>query len=379
MRCVSQTLGLVIGLALFLLFSGSTGTAQNALTVCPRGCEFTKIQDAIDAATAGDTISVQPGFYRENLRMTKSLMLQGADMASVMMSDGAAPTIDIVGDPNAPLQVTIEGFTIVGTLNPQLTDVGIQSRFARVTISRNVITRHGSYGVRIVNGVATIRANTLTVNGGAIALGSPSGAITLTTIERNLITKNRKPLSGIMEGNGSISLLGQSGDAQVTENVITENEGDGLDLSLGPAFWTIARNTIASNTGAGVTLGSSVFGRIQIESNTISRNGGDGLFLKGGNRVFVFSNLIASNGQDGIRLDPSSSADIFLMDNRIREQKLWGIGGLIKACHPESADAKETLVGSIRGQDNVIPDKSEVGGNQRGDVCPEGLRFLKNK
>ena len=86
------------------------------LTVCETGCDFDTIQDAIDAAEAGDTIEVGPGTYTENIVINKDLTLQGAGWADTIIK-GVAPT----GDPgmlriDAP-NVVVDGFTIRGVGN----------------------------------------------------------------------------------------------------------------------------------------------------------------------------------------------------------------------------------------------------------------------
>ncbi|HOS83245.1 MAG TPA: hypothetical protein PK445_11025, partial [Methanolinea sp.] len=42
-------------------------------TVCPSGCNFTTIQEAINAASEGDTILVMAGEYHEHIVVNKTL------------------------------------------------------------------------------------------------------------------------------------------------------------------------------------------------------------------------------------------------------------------------------------------------------------------
>lgn len=58
-------------LAAFVIFS--TLSSAGELTVCPEGCDYTKIQDAVDFANSGDTIIVGDGTYTENVKVDKSL------------------------------------------------------------------------------------------------------------------------------------------------------------------------------------------------------------------------------------------------------------------------------------------------------------------
>ena len=52
------------------------------LTVCPSSCVYSRIQDAIDAASPGDTVAVGSGTYVENLVVSKPLTLQGVHHGS---------------------------------------------------------------------------------------------------------------------------------------------------------------------------------------------------------------------------------------------------------------------------------------------------------
>ncbi|MDH7504895.1 MAG: hypothetical protein QHH25_01970, partial [Candidatus Acetothermia bacterium] len=63
---------LIIALAL------TAGTEQAPiLTVCPSGCQFAKLQEAIEAASEGDSIQIGAGIYRENLVIRKRVTLTG--------------------------------------------------------------------------------------------------------------------------------------------------------------------------------------------------------------------------------------------------------------------------------------------------------------
>ena len=61
------------------------------ITVCPKGCDHTTIQAALDAAAEeGDLILIGPGIWRENLYTNKQLTLRGSgpDLTIIDGSDG---------------------------------------------------------------------------------------------------------------------------------------------------------------------------------------------------------------------------------------------------------------------------------------------------
>jgi hypothetical protein len=108
------------GAMLGLLVGGPELAAQRTITVCSSGCDYATIQQAIDAASAGDTIEVRAGTYLENLtiRDKQDLILQGAGRDQVTL-DGSLraaerdiiPGILILNSKN----ITVRGFKIINS------------------------------------------------------------------------------------------------------------------------------------------------------------------------------------------------------------------------------------------------------------------------
>jgi len=72
------------------------------------GANYTRIQDAINNATAGDTIEVYGGTYYENVNVTKQLTLRGIGMP-VVDARGSGSVITLSAD-----GIILEGFTAIG-------------------------------------------------------------------------------------------------------------------------------------------------------------------------------------------------------------------------------------------------------------------------
>ena len=151
--------------ALVLVLSLSLVTAVPAaattITVGPGGpptYDYASIQDAIDAASPGDTITVAAGTYAETVVIDKQLTLQGTDSASTII-DASVGTLDYgilltAGGVSASQRLTIKGLTIKNSPSH-----GIKAYKAGglnldyVTLDDVVLTLNTNRGMEIHNGV----------------------------------------------------------------------------------------------------------------------------------------------------------------------------------------------------------------------------------
>jgi parallel beta-helix repeat protein len=97
---------------------------------------YTKIQDAIDDASDGDTVFVYNGTYYENVEVDKSINLIGEDRnITKIINDGIYYyAVDISAD-----YVNINGFTIKGFSDGQVAGIEISGSSSNNTIIGNLI------------------------------------------------------------------------------------------------------------------------------------------------------------------------------------------------------------------------------------------------
>ena len=71
---------IVLAIAAIMLIAGFA--QASTLKVCPTGCNYTSIQDAVYAAHPNDTIEVHSGTYNESVILTKNIDFNGIDTGS---------------------------------------------------------------------------------------------------------------------------------------------------------------------------------------------------------------------------------------------------------------------------------------------------------
>jgi nitrous oxidase accessory protein NosD len=83
---------LVCGVLVASLTAASSAWA--AKTVCATGCSSTSIQSAINAASAGATITIGPGSYSENVVVNKQVTLKGSGTGTVIYPATSKPVCE---------------------------------------------------------------------------------------------------------------------------------------------------------------------------------------------------------------------------------------------------------------------------------------------
>lgn len=253
---------LAVRLVLLVLVAAAIGASTQGggavLTVCPSGCQFSKIQDAINAAKEGDIIKVEAGAYRENLVISKKLTIQGVSPDEVMLEplNTDEPTVVIQKTEG----VIITGLTLfdmkaVGLLvrsshvkvlsNKIITDqVGIKAfgfNLEEVTIQGNHFNRlqRGGVGIMLLGQIrGMIHENQILNQAAGIVLGG----FVQSDIRGNQIFKN---WDGIV--------VGAFGEATLIGNQVIRNRNDGIRLA-DKVMATLLENRISLNDGYGVSL-----------------------------------------------------------------------------------------------------------------------------
>lgn len=228
---------------------------------------YTKIQDAINASNDGDAVFVYTGIYYENVNINKSITLKGQNKNNTIIDGGKVSNVVYITGESA----SINGFTIRNggySNNNDLAGVKVRAKYvvindniilnnsyfgiiieqtiimakAYLTISNNIITKNNNYGIYFNSDYNTISGNEISLNKYGIFLAGDSNynMIISNTIESNA---NGIVLNGYIHGNFNT----------VKSNIIQDN-------SNGIALWTSNSNNI--------------------EKNTITNNGGYGIFLE---------------------------------------------------------------------------------------------------
>ncbi len=249
-----------------LLAVGSAALADSAVAAVGE-TSYSTIQSAIDAASPGAVIEIEPGTYVENLTIDKPLTLRGNRQGDILLqaADPESPAISIRGGG----LVAVSGFTITGS------NVGVQVDETQVLLHDNSISVQEA-GIQGWNFAQT----------GSVVMGNHFVG----------------PSSGhVLYGTGLI-LLGVA-DWTVIGNTF-EDLATGLLLAGGAAIHV--ENNQVSACGNGIRIGSVA--SVTLLQNEIVGNCVSGIVLSESAHVQLTENTIRSNAQCGVRLaDPVES------------------------------------------------------------------------
>ena len=204
-------------------------------TVCSSGCDFTLIQDAVDAATEDDTIQLSAETYLENVTVPKSLTIRGAGRMSTIVSGGYIPFSRVFTiDPHT--ESTFADMTIEKGWDVHGGGIGSSEfeEYFPLTLDNCILrdnwARWGGaiqYPGDVVITNTLITGNVAEYGGGAYLGSEPNTRITIS----NTIIANNSAVGYEGNGRGDAGGLATAFDADVTINA-TEITGNSAAYDL---------------------------------------------------------------------------------------------------------------------------------------------------
>lgn len=227
--------------------------------------QFSKVQDAINAAKPGDTVYVCPGTYTEKVTITKKLTLRGKEVKGQQLplltavgAGGISNSDDAIVRVENTQDVTVRDLRITGDFaaNPNQAVRGIVvSNAKKVSVEHNTISNcFFAIEFRAGSDKGEIRKNTLAASGSGINVEENSE----TKVSSNTMTFD--PTKGFPFGVNVV----KAQKAEVRENTIT-GAIEGIQISSSTA--QVSSNTIKSPEIAGIVLAFA--SKSTVRNNTI--------------------------------------------------------------------------------------------------------------
>lgn len=237
--------------------------------------DFAGVQEAVNAAKAGDTIEVHSGTYYENVDLNKPLSLKGVDTGA------GAPVVDAGGNGCAITlsadKIALMGFVATNSSNSR-GQAGISVMSSNNIIMGNRVLNNGQFGIYLDKSAS---GNIIT--GNIVERNAKDGICFKSACNDNIIIDNdfcNNAADGIylsgsdnniisdndIRGNGDFGIHFSKGyNNNITANVVTNNGDNGMHITWDSSYNDILRNEITGNEGYGIHLSGS-------SSSTISDN-----------------------------------------------------------------------------------------------------------
>jgi parallel beta-helix repeat protein len=312
----------------------------DVFTVCLSGCDYTTIQNAVDAATGGEIIKVATGVYT-------GVQTRTAPAGSTVVTQVVyiSKTVTIRGGYTTTNWTTPYPITQPTTLDAQeqgrvlYISGDISPTIEGLRITGGDAGSDPGGGVYVISATVTIRdnrvfSNTADGNGGGLFLRYSDATISGNTVISNTAGENG---GGLYLRDSDATISGNT----FTSNTVQINDGGGLNLRDSDA--TISGNTISANTapdGGGLTLVNSA---AELSGNTIISNtahdDAGGLFLVSSAATLIGNTIISNTANSGdscgggLRLNQS---DATLINNVVADNQAmtWGSGICVEGCSP---------------------------------------------
>jgi len=317
------------------------------LDVCPSGCTYSSIQDAIDAAVDGDTVLVDDGTYTENINfLGKAITVISVNGPESTIIDGNASGSVVTFDSGEGTNSVLSGFTICNGVADNGGGIYCDNSSPTITnctISGNSAVSEGG-GIYCTESSPTITNCTISGNsadrgGGIYCYGYSSPTITNCTINDNSAwdgggihcevysspTITNCTISGNSaegwDGDGGGISCWQESSPTITNCIISGNsavsEGGGIYCEDYPSP-TITNCTISGNSagqGGGIFCydSSPTITNCTISGNSAVSEGG-GIYCVWESSPTVVNSILWGDSPDEIYLEYDSTIDITYSD-----------------------------------------------------------------
>ena len=335
----------------FISFGGGAALATVGGPVCNVPADYATISAAV-AAPGCTTINVAAGTYNEQVQVTRTLILRGAQAGVDARTRSGAESI--IDDACGPVQimadnVTLNGFTIQGSTLPD------------PCFLSGIWTNPGFSGTQ---GGHQILNNIVQNNISGIELDST--CVNPTLVQFNLIQNNNNPGPG--SGNGIQTNFGLC-NADIDSNKFSGHINASVLVVAGSNDLAVSNNELVGGTPERIVFGG-------VTNTTISGNKSVGstssgaIRLFGGNSNIVITSNILRNGVRGIRVDNlfATNSGVVAHNNCIQGNTVAGleVGTL---GHGGPLNAESNWWGSASGPTIA----SNPGGTGDAIIDPDGV------
>ena len=256
---------------------------------------YTKIQDAVDDASDGDTVFVYDDSspYNENIVIEeKTIHLLGEDRNTTIIDmDFTDNGIRIENCDNGG---SFSGFTFQNCIEYY---GGFEIRRSHNYVIKNNIIKNNAYGILIVGDYNYIISNNIFINDGLRVLVSSGNTITDNIVNGKPLVYLENENNKIIDDAGQIILV--NCDSITIENLDLSNTTNGIQL------WN-SHNCIISN-------------------NSLCSNDNAGIYIECSSYNLISDNYIASNSKKGIYMDGECTINNIIKNNLVELNKNIGI------------------------------------------------------